>query len=144
MRIASDVIIARGHANITARNKRTLEVTRDPYVTKSGDCIVACCADKAGPLLARELREALKMPGVVEAIIEAGGVEEVVRGRTPLSAPDNPYRLVIRRSNFVDDSTLMISADKAAADLSRELIEALRKEIIAKITIRAWTSEDFW
>ncbi|MEL9990990.1 MAG: DUF371 domain-containing protein [Thermoproteus sp.] len=143
MRVASDVIIARGHVNITARNKRTLEVTRDPYVTRSGDCIIACCADKAGPSLARELREALRRPGVVEVVIEAGGVYEVVRGRTPLSAPDNPHRLVMRKSNFVDDSTLMVAADKAAADLSRRLVEALRKEIIVKVTIRAWTSEGF-
>lgn len=131
----SDVIIARGHENITARNPRTLEITRDPYVTKSGDCIVACCADKAGPDLAEELREALARPGVVRIVIEAGGVKEAITGRTPLSPPTNPYRLVVRRSRYVDDSTLAVEADKAAADLSRELVSRIKEGVVVKVEV---------
>lgn len=131
----SDIIIARGHANITAKNTRTLEITRDPYVTRSGDCIIACCADKAGPDLSRGLREALRRPGTVRITIEAGGVSDVIVGKTPLVAPTNPYRLVVRRSNYVDDSTLAVGADKAAADLSRALISKIKEGAVVRVVI---------
>jgi hypothetical protein len=137
--VALDIIIARGHQNITATNDRTLEITRDPYVTRRGDCIIACCADKAGPQLSREVLEALKRPGVVEVAIEAGGLSEVVRGETPLAAPASPYRLVIRKSRYVDDSTLAVAADKAAGDLSRELVANLKRGVVVRVVIRVWS-----
>ncbi|KUO85763.1 MAG: hypothetical protein AT709_05205 [Caldivirga sp. MG_3] len=46
-KMAIDVVWARGHVNVMATHRNTLEITRDDYVTKRGDCIVACCADKA-------------------------------------------------------------------------------------------------
>ncbi len=134
----SDVIIARGHANVTAKNERTLEITRDPYVTRSGDCIIACCADKAGPDLSEELREALARPGIVKIVVEAEGIEEVITGRTPLAPPTNPYRLVVRRSRYVDDSTLAVEADKAAAHLSRELVSKIREGVVVRVEISVY------
>lgn len=140
---ALDIIIARGHQNIRASNSKTLEITKDPYVTPRGDCIAACCADKAGPELGRALRLSLATPGVVEVVIEAGLARDVIRGRTPGVIPSDLNRLVIRRSRYVDGSTLAIDADKAAADLSRALVAELRKGIIARIVISVWTLEAF-
>jgi Uncharacterized protein conserved in archaea len=36
-------------------------------------------------------------------------------------------KLIIRRSEYVDDATLMIRASKAAAGLSRELVDRLKR-----------------
>jgi len=81
-RPVKDVIIARGHPNISASNRRTLEITKDPYVTRRGDCIIACCADKAGPELAGDLLEALMRPGTVRIVVEAGAINVTLRGCT--------------------------------------------------------------
>ncbi|CCC82243.1 DUF371 domain-containing protein [Thermoproteus tenax] len=143
MPVAEDVIIARGHVNIRATNRRTLEITKDPYVTSRGDCIVACCADKAGPDLSQEVLALLRLRGNVMVEIEVGGLSEIIIGKTPMAEPRNPYRLVIRKSNYVDDSTLAVQADKSAADLPRPLVSLLRKGIIVRVKVRVWTYEGF-
>lgn len=134
-RPVKDVIIARGHPNISASNRRTLEITKDPYVTRRGDCIVACCADKAGPELAGDLLEALMRPGTVRIVVEAGGMGYAITGRTPLVVPTSPYRLVVRRSGHVDDSTLAVRADGAAADLPRGLVSRLRDGVVVRVEV---------
>jgi hypothetical protein len=133
--VVEDVIVARGHPNVTASNARTLEITKDLYVTRRGDCIIACCADKAGPELARDLLDALRRPGTVRIVVEAGGIVATITGRTPLATPTNPYRLVVRRSRYVDDSTLAVEADKAAADLPRDLVSRLRDGVVVRVGI---------
>jgi len=134
-RPVKDVIIARGHPNISASNRRTLEITKDPYVTRRGDCIIACCADKAGPELAGDLLEALMRPGTVRIVVEAGGMGYAITGRTPLAVPTSPYRLVVRRSGHVDDSTLAVGADGAAADLPRGLVSRLRDGVVVRVEV---------
>ena len=134
-RPVKDVIIARGHPNISASNRRTLEITKDPYVTRRGDCIIACCADKAGPELAGDLLEALMRPGTVRIVVEAGGMGYAITGRTPLVVPTSPYRLVVRRSGHVDDSTLAVRADGAAADLPRGLVSRLRDGVVVRVEV---------
>ena len=130
-----DVVLGRGHPNVTARHRGTIEITRDPYVTRRGDCVVVCCADKAGPELSRELVDALVSRVRIAAVFEAGGLTECVVGVGPGRAPTSPHRLVIRRSGFVDDSTLMVFADKAAADLDRRLIARIRQGVVVAVRL---------
>jgi len=57
----------------------------------------------------------------------ASGMVETVLGRgSRLLTLIDPEDIVIRKSNSVTDRTLMIEADKAAADLSRRLVRELR------------------
>jgi hypothetical protein len=133
------VFLARGHINITATNRRSLEITKDPYVTRRGDCIVACCAEKAAGELRRDVLQALASRGVVLVVIEAGDVQEVVTGETPGSMPTSRWRMVVRRSRYVDDSTVAIAADKAAADLDRSLVERLRRGAPVRVTVGVCT-----
>jgi hypothetical protein len=125
--VPRDVFLARGHVNIRATNRHTLEITKDPYVTRRGDCIVACCAEKAAGELRRDVLQALASRGVVLVVIEAGDVQVVVTGETPGIMPTSRWRMVVRRSRYLDDSTVAIAADKAAADLDRSLVERLRR-----------------
>jgi hypothetical protein len=134
-----DVFLARGHVNITATNRRTLEITKDPYVTRRGDCIVACCAEKAAGELKRDVLQALASRGVVLVVIEAGDVQDVVTGETPGIMPTSRWRMVVRRSRYLDDSTVAIAADKAAADLDKSLVERLRRGSPVRVTVGVCT-----
>ncbi len=128
------VFTARGHPNITAKNRRTIEITKDIYVTKRGDCIVACCSERAAGELG-EISQYLTKPGKVVIVIDAGVVQDYVVGSTPLAIPTSMWRIVARKSTYVDDSTVAISIEKAAADLKRELLTALRRGAPVRITI---------
>lgn len=133
--VPSDVLIARGHVNVTATNRRTLEISKDPYVTRRGDCIVACCAEKAAGELRREVLRALASRGVVVVVIDAGDVWDVVTGEAPGAVPTSTWRMVVRKSRYVDDSTLAVSADKAAADLNRALVAKLRQGAPVRVVV---------
>ncbi len=122
-----ETIVARGHSEITATHSTTLMITRDEEIGPEADCVLAVAADKGGPNLSEAVRRAIASGGEVEVTIEAGGEREVIRGRghAELSLAD-PKDLVVRKSDYTCGRTLIIGADKAAADLSRELVKYLK------------------
>ncbi|MGC9130530.1 MAG: DUF371 domain-containing protein [Pyrobaculum sp.] len=130
-----DVFTARGHPNVTARNQKSLEITKDPYLTKRGDCIVACCSEKAAGELAGDVLGALARGGVVVLILDTGSRWDYVIGETPMATPTSKWRIVVRKSGYIDDSTVAIHADKAASDLDRGLVAELRRGVPLRVTI---------
>ena len=122
------VIVAHGHANVLATHPTTLQFTKDAYLSRKGDCIIAVSSDKAmrdlDPLLKESLR---RKEGRISILIEAGGTAETVhaRGSSRLIL-SHPTDFVIRKGNYVCDRTLAIHADKAAGDLSRTFVEKLK------------------
>jgi hypothetical protein len=122
-----EVLLAWGHENIQAIHPTTLMITKDPRLSKNGDCIVAVAADKAAADLSREFKDALRKPNAkLTLTIEADGVKEQITALgsekiTLTHAAD----LVVRKSNFVCSRTLAIQSDKASLDLSRNLIAKL-------------------
>ena len=132
----TETFTARGHRNIRATHRTTLEITKEADLTPRGDCIVAVGSEKGAADLNRELVEALKRGAEATLVIEAGGVTETVRGRgDPRITLTHPTDIVVRKSLYVDSRTLMVEADKSASDLSRELVEALRSGLPCRITI---------
>jgi len=128
MRIV-ETILARGHENITATHKTTFEITKEKSLTKRGDCIIAVSANKAMLDFKPKFKRALKNENAKLIIeIKAGKVCEIVRayGSSQLQLT-HPTDMVIRKSSYICNRTLAIKADKAAADLSRSLVEKLRK-----------------
>ena len=124
-----ETILARGHENITATHKTTFEITKEESLTKRGDCIIAVSANKAMLDLKSEFKKALKNENAKLIIeIKAGEIREIVRayGSSQLQLT-HPTDMVIRKSSYICNRTLAIKADKAAADLSRSLVEKLRK-----------------
>ena len=119
---------AYGHPNIRATHKSTFEITRDRYVTPRGDCIIAVRSEHSASSLPNYIKEAIKNDGVkIVIILESGGVTEVVnafgsKGLT-LKSVDS---IVVRKSEYIDERTIAINADKAAKDISRKLIGKLR------------------
>jgi len=123
-----DIIRARGHQNISAKHRSTFQITTEHTITKRADCIIAVSADKGVSGLSKEFKKAAKRDNVgITLKIVAGTRFEVVTGvgcnkLTLTDAKD----IVIRKSDFVSERTLMINANKSAADLDRELIANLR------------------
>ncbi|MCG2885243.1 MAG: DUF371 domain-containing protein [Vulcanisaeta sp.] len=127
--VAIDVIRAWGHVNVRATHRSTIELTKDEYLTPRGDCIVGIKANKALSDLDLRLKSIIRRDGsIVIAVFSVGEYFDYVvgLGSSRLTLSSNT-KLIIRRSDYVDDATLMIKANKAAADLNRELVDRLKK-----------------
>lgn len=124
----SETVFAVGHENVRATHETTLEITKEKLLSRQGDCIIAISADKAVVNLSREFKDGLRKPNArVTLMIEAEGiVEEVKAHGSPRLLLSHPTDIVVRKSDYVCSRTLAVRADKAASDLSRELVEKLR------------------
>ncbi|MEM1586606.1 MAG: DUF371 domain-containing protein [Candidatus Bathyarchaeia archaeon] len=122
-------IEAFGDPLIKATHRTTFEITREEHLTERGDCIIAVGASKAARDLSERFKEAARRPNAkIVIIIEAGGVRETVRAYGSLNLTFTHLTdIVVRKSNYTCGRTVAIKADKAARDLSRELVENLRR-----------------
>jgi hypothetical protein len=124
-----DIIRAKGHKNITAKHRSTFQITKDHDITKRADCVIAVSADKGVSDLSNELKKAAKKDNAkIFVKVIAGNRFEIVAGTgcEKLELTD-VKDIVIRKSDFVSERTLMINADRSAADLNRKLIENLKR-----------------
>ena len=123
-----EVVFGYGHENIQATHKTTLEFTKDSHLSKNGDCIITVAADKALADLNAEFKEKLRKPHAkLTIIIEAGNfTEQVTAHGSPRLILTHLTDIVIRKSDYVCNRTLAVHADKAAQDLSRDLVEKLK------------------
>ncbi|PSQ44652.1 DUF371 domain-containing protein [Halobacteriales archaeon SW_5_68_122] len=121
------VVRASGHENVTAEHGSTFEVTSDDWLTPAGDCILAVEADAVPADFDESFVAACRSPeATITATLRTGGREQTVEGRGhPDLTFDDDRSLVARTSTYVDDRTVMVDADAAAADLDRELVAAL-------------------
>ena len=126
-----EVVRACGHENVTARHASTLELTRDDYLTPAGDCILGIEADRTPADFDREFVAACQDDeATITLTLDAGDHTETVTGRGhPALEFTNDRSLVCRTSDYVDDRTVMVGADKAAADLDRAVADALAEEV---------------
>ncbi len=122
-----EVVRARGHEHVTAAHASTWELTSDDWLTPAGDCILAVGADRTPAEFDPAFVETCRDPdaGIV-ATLSAGDERATVRGR---GHPDLTFAddrsLVARTSTYVDDRTVLVDADAAAADLPDALTAAL-------------------
>jgi len=125
----TEIILVYGHENIQATHKSTLEITKEPQLSKKGDCIIGVSADKGIADLSLEFKESLRKKNAkMTMLIEAGEAAEVVNAfGSPRLILAHPTDMVVRKSSHVCSRTLAIQADKSAWDLSRKLVEKLRK-----------------
>ncbi|WP_457619509.1 DUF371 domain-containing protein [Methanopyrus sp.] len=118
---------ARGHENVTGRHRSTFEVTKDPEIGPTADCIIGVRADTACADLPEDFKLVLRRRARVEVILRAGGAEDRVVGvGHPKMTLRDGRSMVFRTSDYIDDRTVLVECDKAARDLSRDLIRALK------------------
>jgi uncharacterized protein len=128
---------ARGHENVLALHRSTLEFTRHEHLTVRGDCIIAVGSDKAMNEFGDDFKDALRKEGArVKVTIECDGLSDsVVAYGHPKLILDHPDDCVIRKSDYICGRTLAVGADKGAKDLSRDLVERLRLDKPVRITL---------
>lgn len=129
---------ARGHENIKSTHKTTLEITKEDYLTPRGDCIVAVGANVGISELPQKLKEKMKKDdSIIKLVLEAKGKKEIITGEgSSKLILTHTTDMVCRKSGFICPRTLLIHADKAAIDLSRDFIEKIRdSKVNIKVTI---------
>ena len=136
----TEFVLAQGNTNIQATHKSTIEITKDCELSRRGDCVIAVSADKALADLSSQFKENLQQENSeLTMLIETGEVAEVVSAHgNPRLILSHPTDMVVRKSNYVCSRTLTIEADKAACDLSRELVQMLKnpeQKIRIKLTV---------
>src|SRR5699024_6714058 len=99
----------------------------DDFLTPAGDCILGIEADRTpaefDPTFVAACRDE---DATITLELDVEGHTQTVRGRGhPDLEFDNDRSMVCRTSEYVDDRTVMIGAERAAAGLDRELVAAL-------------------
>ena len=131
---------AHGHSNVVATHPTTLEIVTEEHLTSRGDCIVGVRASCGAAGLPSSLRQILSKDNG-RAILKIRANEQcfevVGRGSSGLTF-QNAREIVVRKSAFTSDRTLMVSADRAAKDIPRRMVRLLRNpEQLLEIEIRA-------
>jgi len=133
-----ETVRARGHEHVAAEHASTLELTTDDYLTPAGDCILGVEADRAPADFADDFVEACRdADATIALVLEADGHRETVTGSGhPDLAFENDRSMVARTSTYVDDRTILVDADAAAADVDRDLVAALADGADLTATLR--------
>ena len=139
----TEVVRAEGHENVSGEHASTLEFSSDDFLTPAGDCILAIEADRVPADFSETFVDACQdADATITATIEAGGHTERVVGRgDPDLSFDNERSHVCRTSEYVDDRTVMVGADKAATDVNRDIVAALADGADATLTLRVELGE---
>ena len=122
-----ELVCATGHENVSAEHSSTFELTSDDWLTPAGDCILAVEADAVPAEFEDHFVDACRSAdATITATLRVDGHERVVEGwGHPDLTFESDRSMVARTSDYVDDRTVMVGADAAAADLDREMVAAL-------------------
>lgn len=123
---------AKGHKNILAAHKTTLEFTKEKNLTTKGDCIVGVEADYD----LEKIRELVKRNKYVKITIKAGEIREELYAETNPGFNDET-EMVIRLGEYESKRTFATNATKAAKHLSRKLKEKLKEGQKMEVQIEA-------
>lgn len=124
-----EMIYAYGHQNLLCTHSSTIELTKEKYLSKRGNCILGINASRACLNLNSELKEniikekrfkiTLKVDNLADFFYGFGSKELTLQ---------NKRDIVFRKSNFICDRTVLINCTKSAGELNRNLIEKLRTQ----------------
>jgi len=128
------IIKAYGDPNIRATHKTTIEITKDDHLTERGDCILGIRADRG----LKDIKNFLDSHKGKKLIVEftVDDLSDRVTGYLdPKLSFLDERDIVIRKSSYICKRTLMINADKSAAEIDRSIVRKLRegKELIVRI-----------
>ena len=128
------IIKAYGDPNIRATHKTTIEITKDDHLTERGDCILGIRADRGLKDIKNFLDSHIGKKLIVEFTVD--DLSDRVTGYLdPRLSFLDKRDIVIRKSSYICKRTLMINADKSAAEIDRSIVRKLRegKELIVRI-----------
>ena len=148
-----EILHAEGHEHVQGTHASTFEVTTDDFLTPAGDCILGIESDRAPAAFADafvaacqddDARIVTELSIVADddanrdgrADAEDGPFTQriVARGDPELSFT-NDRSAVWRTSEYVDDRTVAVEADHAAADVDDDFVAALAAGAELEVTI---------
>ena len=112
--------MAKFHANVQALHKGTLEITCEERLTPRGDCVVLTHSTHEPKALEETCLEGKRAYLVILTRLGSFWVRGTCAPR------EVGCSFVIRKSSSKAPRTLMINANKASSDLSRELVYKAR------------------
>lgn len=123
-----ELIRARGHKHVSASHQSTFEVTTDDFLTPAGDCIIGIDANRAPADFDPEFVSACQQPTTtIRLTLQVGSAEQRITGQGhPEMSLKSDRSTVVRTSDYVDDRTVAVQADAAAAHIEETIIEDLR------------------
>lgn len=125
--VIKDEIIAWGHPDIIATNKTKIKITGGGI--PNDDSVIGVRANKACIDLKPKIKERLKLSQYVKITINADGVEDkIIAYGSPALVLKDKNDIIIEKTDFIDDKTLVILADKVAHDLKDELKRKLKNK----------------
>ena len=122
-------VIFKGHPNVQSLHSRTIEITKDNYLTKKGDCIIGINANKSCKDLSYHLKEKIKKNNSfieIELVVEPDNFVIKGYGHDKLLLT-NSEDIVLRKSKFICDRTLSINCDYSSLEIPRKMIEQLKQ-----------------
>jgi hypothetical protein len=127
-RVFPSIFHAYGHPAILSTHPSTLEITTSHELTRRGDCVVAVRSSSAVRNLPEDLKRVLSSSsGRGLLALRVGSFEFAVEGRgDPRLTFSHETDLVVRKSGFISDRTLMIYADKSSIDIPRDMVRLLQ------------------
>jgi hypothetical protein len=127
-RVSPSIFHAYGHPAILSTHPSTLEITTSHELTRRGDCVVAVKSSRAARNLPEDLKRVLSSSsGRGRLALRVGPFEFTVEGRgDPRLTFLHDTDLVVRKSAFISDRTLMIHADKSSMDIPRDMVRLLQ------------------
>jgi len=118
---------AYGHPSISALNKHKLTITKSDAV--HDDSVIAVRSELAAADLPPGMKEALQERKKISLTMRTGGIEDRVDAFGSFKMdPTDPEKLVIEKGDFAEHDTVGVRANKAAADLFRDLIGQMQSE----------------
>lgn len=119
----------KGHSQISAEHKSTLEFTKDDHISGNGDCILGICSN-------HDVKCLNNLSGRLIFVLNIGGIEDSFEATIPKNHKITDEReLVIRTSSFISSRTYAIASSKSSLDIDRGLINALRNGSTMKISV---------
>jgi uncharacterized protein len=120
---------ARGHRNVQASHKTTLEFTKEDTVSLRGDCILGVSASLAPVEFGAETKNLLRSSRDFILSIRLADIVDEVHGRGhPDLSLDDEREMVFRKSTFLSSRTVLIACDKAATDLDARIKMVAKEE----------------
>lgn len=128
-----------GHQNVSSTHKTTIAFTTELNLSTKGDCILAVNSTCSLRNLPNNLKEKMKIEGqTITVILEVDNKQEKIigYGNSKLSFTDE-NAIIIRKSSFACSRTLMINSNKAACDISRDIVNSLTNPLnVLTVTIQ--------
>ncbi|HLH45296.1 MAG TPA: DUF371 domain-containing protein [bacterium] len=131
------VFYGRGHKNIVATHRTTLEFTKETWLTTRGNCILLVDCSLAAADIPEEIKATIRNAYTqVKFTLRVGElVDEVVGFGDPNLSLTDSRSMVIRKSAHTSPRTVAIHANKSAIDIDRRLVKRLSQGETAEVEL---------